>query len=86
MVELKDLFGKPGEGVHKYRIFGIAAVDLIATIILALIIVYFFMEQTFGNVILVFLILFILGQFLHYFRGVQTAFLTKIGLKAKTVD
>ena len=28
----KDLFGKPGEGVHSYRIFNIAIVDVILTI------------------------------------------------------
>jgi hypothetical protein len=28
---LSDAFGLPGEGVHKYRIGGLAAVDLLAT-------------------------------------------------------
>lgn len=34
----KDIFGKPKEGMHKYRIFGMATVDLVATILLAYVI------------------------------------------------
>lgn len=35
--QYKDIFGKPGEGVHQYRIFNIAIVDLSLTIILAIV-------------------------------------------------
>ena len=31
--DYKDIFGKPGEGGHAYRIFDIAIVDVIFTII-----------------------------------------------------
>lgn len=31
----KYIFGKPGEGVHQYRIMDIAIVDLVGTIIVA---------------------------------------------------
>ena len=31
----RDIFGKPGEGVHSYRFMGIALVDAILTIIVA---------------------------------------------------
>jgi hypothetical protein len=34
----KDIFGRPREGAHAYRIFDIAVVDVAATIILAFII------------------------------------------------
>jgi hypothetical protein len=30
-----NIFGKPGEGVHSFRIFGFAAFDLIGTLVLA---------------------------------------------------
>ena len=30
------IFGRPGEGVHSYRLFGLAVVDVIATIVGAL--------------------------------------------------
>ena len=29
----KDIFGKPGEGLHKYRLFNIAIIDVIFTIV-----------------------------------------------------
>ena len=39
---LEKYFGKPGEGIHSYRIFNIAIVDVIATIVGAFIISYLF--------------------------------------------
>ena len=30
-----DLFGKPGEGIRKYRIFNISIIDVVLTMILA---------------------------------------------------
>ena len=38
LCQYADFFGKVGEGVHSYRIFDIAVVDLIMTIIAAYII------------------------------------------------
>lgn len=67
----KDIFGVPGEGVHKKRIFGMAAVDLIGTILLSIILAYLLKK----NVLLVFLIVFIIGEILHYLFCVETAFL-----------
>ena len=31
----KDIFGKPNEGVHKYKIMNIAIVDVLGTILIA---------------------------------------------------
>ncbi len=36
-----DIFGLPNTGLHKYRIFNLAIVDILSTIFLAYIIVYF---------------------------------------------
>ena len=33
-----NIFGKPNEGVHKYRLFDIAIVDVLATLVLGYII------------------------------------------------
>lgn len=41
----KDIFGKPGEGVHKYRIMNIAIVDVLATILLAKAIQYYIIPE-----------------------------------------
>jgi len=35
LCKYKDSLGKPNEGVHSYRLFGIAVVDVILTILLA---------------------------------------------------
>lgn len=74
----KFLFGIPGKGPHAHRIYGYALVDTLATVLVALIITLF----TKYNFIAVFTALFILGEFLHYIFGVQTAVLTDLGIVA----
>ena len=74
----KNLFGTPGKGAHAHRINGYALVDTLATVLAALIITLF----TGYNFVLVFIALFILGEFLHYIFGVQTAVLTDLGIVA----
>jgi hypothetical protein len=64
----KDLFGKPGKGVHSYRIFNIAIVDVLLTILGAFIISYF-MKFNFATTLLV---LFLLGIILHRLFCVRT--------------
>ena len=38
----KDIFGRPKEGAHAYRIFDIAVIDVMFTVIAAFLITYFF--------------------------------------------
>ena len=45
LCKYKDVFGKPNEGIHSIRLFGIAIVDLILTMILAYAIVYYSKKQ-----------------------------------------
>jgi len=66
--QFSDIFGKPNEGVHSYRIFNIAIVDVIATLLGALIINYIFKI----NYFIVLVILFILGIVLHRLFCVNT--------------
>ncbi len=68
LCKYKDAFGKPGEGPHKYRIFNIAIVDTLLTVLLAFIIAYF------SSVSLVYVIpfTFILGIVLHRLFCVRT--------------
>jgi len=40
LCEYKNIFGAPGKGAHQYRLFDVAVVDVIATIIVGLVIVY----------------------------------------------
>ena len=64
----KDVLGKPNEGVHKYRIFNIAIVDFVMTIIGAWIISWIFKSNFFATL----LILFLLGIILHKIFCVRT--------------
>ena len=64
----KNIFGKVGEGVHSYRVFNIAVVDVLATI-LAAFLVHHFYGYNFFWVLLAF---FIAGILLHRLFCVRT--------------
>jgi hypothetical protein len=68
MSDLSNIFGAPGEGVHSYRIFNIAIVDVIATVIVAYVIARVY-NYNFYKVLFV---LFILGIILHRLFNVRT--------------
>lgn len=65
--QYKDILGKPGEGIH-FHVFGIAIVDVVATILLGCLLGYLFSINPFWFI----LGLFILAEFLHYIFGVET--------------
>jgi|LauGreSBDMM110SN_4_FD.fasta_scaffold506891_1 hypothetical protein len=69
--QYKDIFGAPNTGVHRHRFLGLASVDLFMTILASGIIAYVFDL----SVLIVFITLFILGEFMHLIFGVDTAFL-----------
>jgi len=75
----KDIFGKPKEGVHQYRLFDIAIVDVLFTIGGAYL-VSKFTKQDFK---LVLLILFLSGIALHRLFCVQTT-IDKFLFKSQT--
>jgi fatty acid desaturase len=62
------IFGKEKEGVHRYRIFNIAIVDLLGTILGAWILAKW-LQQSFW---LIFVIVFLLGIILHRLFCVPT--------------
>ena len=64
----KDALGKPGLGVHSYRLFGVAIVDVIFTIFGAALIAYFSKY----NFIKILIALFILGIIMHRLFCVRT--------------
>lgn len=68
LCKYKDIFGKPGTGVHSYRFMGVAIVDVILTLIGAIIISYYTKYSFF----IVATILFILGIILHRIFCVRT--------------
>lgn len=68
LCKYKNILGKPGKGIHSYRLFGVAIVDVIMTIIAAFLISYF-LNYSFLNTLIA---LFILGIILHRLFCVRT--------------
>jgi hypothetical protein len=64
----KNYFGKSGEGVHSYRIFDIAYIDVIFTILVAWLISHF-LKMSFGYTLVAF---FLLGIVMHRVFCVRT--------------
>jgi|LakMenEpi03Aug12_release.lakeMendotaPanAssembly.Ray.scaffolds.fasta_scaffold392849_2 hypothetical protein len=66
----KDIFGKPREGPHSYRIFDVAVVDTVLTILLAWIIQKVFFQNISFLKVLVWT--FIIGEVFHWYFCVDT--------------
>jgi len=68
LCKYKNIFGKPNDGIHSYRLFNIAIIDLLATIIVAWLLSYLF-DISF---IMITLLLLLLGIILHNIFCVKT--------------
>lgn len=68
LCKYSDILGKPNEGIHSYRLFDIAIIDLIMTFVAAILISYFFKF----SFLYVLIFLFILGIILHRLFCVKT--------------
>jgi len=68
LCKYKNALGIPNTGVHSYRLFGVSIVDVILTILAAIIISYLFKIPTLNTTI----VLFILGIILHRLFCVRT--------------
>ena len=75
--EYKNIFGKVGEGVHKYRFLNTAMVDYYLTILFAMLITYI----TDIPLLLTTAGLLLLSILFHYLFGVQTNTLKYLGIK-----
>ena len=64
----KYMFGEPSKGIHSYKIFDIAIMDVLLTIIFAFVISYF-LKKNFKEVLLV---LFLLGIISHRLFCIRT--------------
>jgi hypothetical protein len=64
----KDVFGKPKEGVHKYRWFNVAVVDVGGTVVLAALLAWLF-SWPFGATLIG---MFLLGIVMHRMFCVRT--------------
>lgn len=69
-----DVFGKVGEGPHRYRLFNIAIVDLLLTMLLSIFISFYFDY----NLLIVFGFLMILSLIFHRLFCVKTTLTLKV--------
>ena len=69
LCQYKNTFGTPEVGIHSYRIFNIAIVDVSATILLAYVI-YLFLPKY--NFFFILICLFLLGILFHRLFCVRT--------------
>ena len=74
LCKYQDLFGKPNTGLHSYRLFNIAIVDVILTIIGSYILYLAIQKYLYSyiNFWLVLVIMFLLGIILHRLFCVRT--------------
>jgi hypothetical protein len=68
LCQYKDIFGKINEGVHKHRLFGVAIVDVILTVLIG----YFIARKYDYSLFHVLLVLFIIGIISHRVFCVRT--------------
>lgn len=66
----KDSLGKPGEGLHSYRVFNLSVLDILFTFLLAKFVQYYIMEDT--EFIIVLICCFIVGIIVHRIFCVRT--------------
>ena len=66
----KDSLGKPGEGLHSYRVFNLSVLDILFTFLLAKFVQYYIMEET--EFIIVLIYCFIVGIIVHRIFCVRT--------------
>ena len=73
LCKYRDIFGKVGTGVHSLRLFNIAIVDTLLTLVLA----YIINSYLKSNLLIIFFILLVLSIFIHKAFCVETT-LTKM--------
>jgi len=71
LCQFKNILGKPGEGIHSYRIMGFALWDIVGTVGLGWILSKFISWNVLKSTIFMFLF----GTFLHWLFCVDTAFM-----------
>jgi hypothetical protein len=69
LCKYKNIFGKVNEGIHSYKIFNIAIVDVLATIILAYVIYLLIPKYNFFFILIC---LFLIGIISHRIFCVRT--------------
>lgn len=76
LCKYSDILGVPNTGIHSYRVFNIAIIDVIFTIIAAFIIHVYFKI----NLVMCIIGLFFVGIFVHWIFCVPTTINKLLGL------
>ena len=73
-MDLSNLFGKPGTGLHAIRIpiLDIAFIDTLFTFLLAYFIKNYYYKKTQYTTLFIFMCLFVIGEFFHLIFKVDT--------------
>ena len=69
LCKYREIFGKPNEGIHQYRIFGIAIMDVAVVVIFGILIAYYTKTPLWITLV----VLFILGIVAHRAFCVRTS-------------
>ena len=72
LCKFKDILGKPKTGIHSYRVFDFAIVDIIGTIVLGVILSKWTSISLWKAV----LAMFVIGELLHLIFCVDTKFIS----------
>lgn len=83
LARFANVFGRPGEGVHAPRLFGVAAVDLLLTLLTALMLPVLLLppaQRTLAAFAASFAALMLLAVGTHWLFGVRTALNRALGL------
>jgi len=56
LCQYKDIFGRPREGAHAYRVFDVAVVDVAATVVVAYVIARFFGVAFWKSLVMLFIV------------------------------
>lgn len=76
LCQYKDIFGKPNEGLHKYRVFDIAIVDVVSTVAVAYGLSRYFKED-FKAILLILILMGIISHRLFCVRSTVDKLLFK---------
>jgi hypothetical protein len=68
LCKYKDIFGKPNEGAHSYRVFDLAIVDVFFTLLAG----YFIYKKYNCNLLLIWITLFLFAIIIHKMFCVKT--------------
>ena len=75
-IQYRNIFGKPGKGIHKYKFLGTSIIDYLFTILFAIFITYL----TDIPLILTTIGLLLLGIFFHKLFGIESHTIRYLGL------